>query len=180
MTKRKKLILLTLLMVFSFSLLPLASVKADEQTTVAPEKIMGVESHCDTIKQSLKRIQNSDRNTRVSIGSSFQTILNSFITPLNVRLLKNNAFDYNLNNIQNSFVETRSDFIQAYITYSQELENLLNIDCSKEPETFYKKLEEVRKKRSEVAKATEKVKSVIDKHISAVKALRDKPEANND
>lgn len=136
------------------------------------EKEDNIRGNCDSIKQSVKRVQNSDRNTRVSLGRSYQQIISDFVTPLNVRLVKNNRFDGNLNEIQKNLVSTRETFNQDYINYSQTLENLLSIDCKSNPHDFYNKLFDVRETRAKVAESTNSMNSLIRKHTDSVKMLK--------
>lgn len=137
------------------------------------EKIENVRTNCSDIKDTLKRVQNSDRNTRVSLGRTYQQILSDFITPMNVRLVKNNRFDYNLNNIQNDFVSAREEFNRRYISYGQTLETVLAIDCKSNPEDFYGKLIEVRNARKNVADSVAEIEAIIDKHTAAVTELKE-------
>ena len=139
---------------------------------VVEEKEVNIRGNCDSIKQSIKRVQNSDRNTRVSLGRSYQQIISDFVTPLNVRLVKNNRFDANLNEIQKDLVSTRESFNQNYVNYSQALENLLAIDCKNNPNDFYAKLITVRESRAKVAESTKEMNELIKKHADSVKSLR--------
>lgn len=44
--------------------------------------------NCSSIKSSLKKLQVSDAKIRSLLGANYQTILNSYITPFNLRLVK--------------------------------------------------------------------------------------------
>ena len=169
MTGKKIIIFgaLVLTLGFSFTNLTFAEDKIDS------EKLENIEMDCQSIKQTLKRVQNIDRNTRISIGRSYQTILTDFITPLNVRLVKNNKSISELTSIQNRFVDARETFNRDYISYSQEFENLLNIDCKNEPEKFYNQLEKTREKRTSVADSARKVRAIISEHLTEVEKFKD-------
>ena len=171
MTRRKS-VLFILPLIFSILLVPASATSALE--FISPtEKVENVRTNCSDIKDTLKRVQNSDRNTRVSLGRTYQQILSDFITPMNVRLVKNNRFDYNLNEIQNSFVSARDSFNRNYIYYGQTLESLLAIDCKSNPEEFYGKLIEVRNARKSVADSVAEIEKIIDKHTTAVADLKE-------
>lgn len=175
--QRKKLFIFGLIVILSLSFIPLTT-SAD--SIVSNEKIENIEADCDSIKTTLKRIQNADRNTRVSIGRSFQSILTDFITPLNVRLVKNNAFNSELADIQNNYANAREDFNRDYISYSQEFETLLSINCKEEPEHFYDQLEKTREKRNVVSESVKRLQSIVDEHVKAVETLRDNLKGNNE
>lgn len=170
--QKKKIILPLLSLILMFSFLTVTHTFAND-SILSNDQAENLKANCSSIKNSLKQIQNSDRNTRISIGYTYQTILADFITPLNVRLIKNNSSDPNLSQIQNQFVTLREDFNHKYIEYSQELESLLNIDCSNEPVAFYHRLESTRNKRSEIITLAEDINKAIDQHQSSVNSLKD-------
>ena len=173
MTGKKIIIFGVLISLVGFS--SLSPVFAE--TNIDSEKLENIEMDCQSIKQTLKRVQNIDKNTRISIGRSYQTILTNFITPLNVRIVKNNSSNAELTNIQSRFVEARETFNRNYIAYSQEFENLLGIDCKNEPRAFYDQLEKTREKRAEVAASTKKVREIINEHKAEVEKLKNTFEA---
>ena len=168
MTGKKIIIFGALISLLSFSFFGTAF--ADNE--IAPEKLENIEMDCQSIKQTLKRIQNIDKNTRISIGRSYQNVLGDFITPLNIRLVKNNISNSELSSIQSRFAEARDNFNRNYISYSQEFESLLNIDCKNEPKAFYDQLTKTREKRTEVAASAKKVREIIDEHINEVNKLK--------
>lgn len=100
-----------------FSFLTVTHTFAND-SILSNDQAENLKANCSSIKNSLKQIQNSDRNTRISIGYTYQTILADFITPLNVRLIKNNSSDPSLSQIQNQFVALREDFNHKYIEHS--------------------------------------------------------------
>ena len=160
--KRSFLILLTTLIVFSLVPKPVFAEEISEQ------KLSNIETNCASIKESLKRTQNADKNTRISLGRTYQTLLSDFITPLNVRLVKNNRFDAKLADTQTVFSADREEFNQTYITYSQEFENLLSIDCKAEPKKFYEQLQKTRKARNEASTSAIVLANDVVDHTKAV------------
>ena len=158
--QKQKIILPLLSLILMFSFLTVAHTFAND-SILSNDQAENLKTNCSSIKNSLKQIQNSDRNTRISIGYTYQTILADFITPLNVRLIKNNSSDPNLSQIQNQFVALREDF------------NHKNIDCSNEPIAFYHRLESTRNKRSEIITLAEDLNKIIDQHQSSVNSLKD-------
>ena len=76
--------------------------------------------NCSSIKSSLKKLQVSDAKIRSLLGANYQTILNSYITPFNLRLVKNNQNLGDLSDLQSSFVLQKNDFSSLYIAYSQQ------------------------------------------------------------
>lgn len=168
MTGKKIIIfgMLVLTLGFSFQNFTFAN------SEISSEKLENIEMDCQSIKQTLKRVQNMDKNTRISFGRSYQTILTNFITPLNVRIVKNNMTNSNLATIQEDFANAREDFNHSYISYSQEFETLLNTDCKAEPENFYNQLVKTREKRAEVAKSIKKIREIITEHTNEVEKFK--------
>ena len=123
-----------------------------------------ISMNCSSIKSSLKKLQVSDTKIRSLLGANYQTILNSYITPFNLRLVKNNQNLGDLSDLQSSFVLQKNDFNSLYIIYSQQFENLLSVDCQKNPDDFYNQLLTTRESRKELNQNTaEKYLSEINK-----------------
>lgn len=166
--RKSQLIILSLI----FSTSSCLPAYADEPV-LSEEKIDNIKTNCRDIKQTLKTVQNSDRNTRVSLGQSYQLVIADYIMPLNIRLVKNNIANSELANIQSRFVSAREDFNHKYITYSQELEGLMNTDCYADPIGFYHKLDNTRNARASVAESVGIINSIIDDQEKNVLLLRD-------
>lgn len=139
---------------------------------VTSEQSAAVVSHCDTIREDLKRIQKEDARVRVYMGGYYEAILTKFITPLNVRLVENNLSSAGLVENQNSFVDTRALFVSDFVSYQQGLEELVGMDCKEKPGEFYKELQIVRQKRKIVSQDVLKMRSLISEHIKLVNNLK--------
>ena len=105
----KKIISFLIITFFSVAFFQITTSHADSNAP-SNEQIENIKTNCSSIKHSLKQVQNSDRNTRVAIGYSYQTILADFMTPLNVRLIKNNLIRPELSEIQNRFTSLCEEF----------------------------------------------------------------------
>ncbi len=141
---------------------------------ISEEQKTAIVSRCDTIKEDLKIVQHSDSRARVYLGRYYETILNKFITPLNVRLVENNLFNSDLMNNQNVFTDKRAEFMEDFISYQKTLDELVAVDCKNEPEKFYETLMSARKKRKTVAEDVKKLNSLANKQIGLVKILKGK------
>lgn len=129
---------------------------------------------CDVIRDNLRKVQKEDAKARVYLGGYYDAILTKFITPLNVRLVENNLSSAGLVENQNDFAETKTLFANDFVKYQQELEELVGMDCEKEPEKFYDKLVIVRQKRKIMAQDVLKMRSLISEHIKLVTDLEGK------
>ena len=123
---------------------------------------------CSSIKSGLKKLQVSDAKIRSLLGANYQTILNSYITPFNLRLVKNNQNLGDLSDLQSNFVLQKNDFNSLYIAYSQQFENLLSIDCQKNPDDFYNQLITTRESRKELNEKVEDLTKTVEKYLTEI------------
>lgn len=145
--------------------------------TVSHRKLSDIEqgnisTNCSSIQSNLKKLQKTDSKTRVTLGASYQNLLSHFITPLNIRLVKNNLPDPLLTKNQSELISFRNDFASLFITYSQRLESLIGLDCKSNPDVFYIELENVRFLRSKLEESTQKINATISTHLKTVEQLR--------
>lgn len=151
-------------------LFPCQAVSAAELTE---EQEGAISQNCKSIKQSLKNLQKTDSRTRVYLGSIYQTVLTNFITPLNLRFVRNNIPDNALVDDQSDITSARDNFAHDFVTYSQNLEELIAIDCQNHPADFYSKLEATREKRLAVSEDVKILKQLISDHIDTVMKIKE-------
>lgn len=151
---------------------PFLSVKALEDDSSSKTKFANISQNCSSIKQSLASLERSDSRTRTYLGSAYEAISTSFITPLNLRLVKNNQTDTNLFGVQADFSEQQANFRSEYTSYMRELESLIAIDCQAHPDDFYRQLTETRRHREALHSTTVELSKLIKEQYSAVEALR--------
>ncbi len=145
----------------------------DKQPTALTSKQSDtIIQNCSNIKQSLTQLQRVDSRTRTYLGSTYEAIAGRFITPLNLRMVKNGLPSVELFRIQNEFTAQQTDFRNRYIDYMRELESLIGIDCTHVPQEFYDKLEIVRTKREQLQQVTKEISNLADQQYQAVEDLR--------
>lgn len=132
-----------------------------------------ISERCDTIRETLKSLQHSDSYSRVYLESEYSEIFNNYMVPLNTRLQNNGVLHKELTENQEDFVEMRAKFKTDFITYSKQLENLVNIDCKNKPDDFYDQLEYVRISRDETNNDVMNMSGIISKHQEIVKNIRE-------
>ena len=132
-----------------------------------------VSQNCASIKVRLQRIQKDDARNRVHLGAQYESIASKLMLNLNLRLVKNNLASADIAGQQTTFVSEQKRFKDDYIGYSQELENLLKIDCKAEPKKFYYQLEIVRAKREDIDLSMKRLREIITKHRAAVVTLKE-------
>lgn len=131
-------------------------------------------NNCDNVKDQLVTLQHSDAKARVYLGRYYETILNKFIVPLNLRLVENNTSDTALIENQSNFSNARGKFVEDFIDYQKNLEELVAMDCKTEPGKFYEKLDTVRAKRTVANKDVLKLRELAGKQVELVKVLMEK------
>lgn len=157
-----------------FALLACFGVQSCAVWAISVDQSTAIVEHCDTIKEDLKKVQKEDARTRVYLGEYYETILTKFITPLNVRLVENNLSSADLVENQNKFAAAKTVFANDFISYQKNLEELVGMDCEKEPEEFYNKLVVVRQKRKTMTQDVLKMRSLISEHMRLVEGLKGK------
>ncbi len=130
--------------------------------------------HCVAIRVDLNALLHSNATMWGNLMKHYNKILDKYITPLNVRLVENTLSNDSLVNNQNSFAKTKATFTIDYVEYQKALDSLISVDCKKEPERFYRKLEVVREKRKPVAEDVAKMKKLMETQYSLVNGLREK------
>ncbi len=141
---------------------------------ISETKEEAIETHCDTIKSSLRTLQKTDARVRVYLGGYYETILSKFVTQFNIRLVENNLSTASLIENQNNIAEAKSVFASDFVKYQQMLEELVAINCKTEPEAFYEKLDVVRQKRKIMKQDVLKMRELISEHIRLVNRVMGK------
>lgn len=177
-TKRISLSLIVLAVSLLIPALPVFAaeeppVPDKEQTkpTLTEEKSQAIMQNCSNIKQSLTQLQRADSRTRTYLGSAYESISGRFITPLNLRMVKNGTPSTELFRIQNDFTARQNDFRNTYVGYMRELESLIAVDCSTHPQEFYDKLNTVRTEREKLHQITQQISQLVDEQYKTVEEI---------
>lgn len=160
--------------VVALIVLCLTSVFVASPSVIALEQAQedAIIQNCNNIKQSLIKLQHSDSRTRTYLGSAYEAVSGRFITPLNLRLVKNGLPSTELFKIQNDFTAAQTDFRTKYVEYMRELEGLIATECANHPKEFYDKLETTRKRREELRQTTKQISELVDQHYKTVEELK--------
>lgn len=132
------------------------------------KKGTAIVDNCNAIKEDLKSVQKNDSKARLYLGGRYETLLNKYVKALNVKLVKNNDSNINLLENQNQLVQAKSQFVDDFIAYQKELEDLIAMDCKNSPKNFYEKLETVRSVRAKVRADVANTNAFLGQHIHIV------------
>lgn len=134
------------------------------------EQAAAISQNCSAMQQSLRQLQKVDSRTRTYLGTTYESILNKFIIPLNLRLVKNNL-PTNVQ-LQADFIAGQNQFKSAYTDYMRELEGLIATECRSHPDEFYDKLEAVRERRATLKSSVDRLSSLASDQYQSVLELR--------
>lgn len=152
---------------------PALAEPASPAQSLAPARLAQISENCTSIKQSLTQLQRADSRTRSYLGSSYETVATKFLSPLSLRLTKNNYSAPDIMNIQSEFSIAQSIFRSQYTSYMRDLENLLSTDCQAHPEEFSNRLDAARESRASLHQTTLRLNQLITEQITAVRALQE-------
>ena len=140
---------------------------------IEEQRLAAISQNCSSIKQALSQLQRADSRTRTYLGAAYETISTKFITPLNLRLTRNNHEAERLFSIQADFSAEQERFRTSYTDYMRELEGLIATDCSAHPQEFYDHLETTRNKRAALKLTTTKLSELANAQYEAVLELEE-------
>lgn len=148
-------------------------VSSSADSALDPERLAHISANCSSIQQSLKQLQRADSRTRTYLGSSYETIASSFISPINLRLVRNNRPAPTLMNIQSDFSIAQTAFRNQYTNYMRDLETLIATDCQAHPEEFSARLTDARNSRAQLHASTLQLSQLISQQETAVRQLQE-------
>lgn len=147
------------------SILMPATVMAAEYTE---KKGVAIIDNCSSIKEDLKNVQKSDAKARLYLGGRYETLLTKYVKALNIKLVENNNSNLALLENQNQLVQAKLQFMDDFITYQKDLEELIAMDCKTAPENFYQKLEVVRSGRAKMRSDVANMNAFLGQHARIV------------
>lgn len=135
-------------------------------TTLTPEIVNRIRSRCIENQGTLNRLHKTDAFIRTDRGTIYRTISDKLMVPLNRRLAANQLDAGKLLTITSSYKAEYDVFYRAYIDYDNALSEVLDIDCDREPVTFYNALVDARQKRVKVSESIARLKNHIREYGS--------------
>ncbi len=165
---QKSLIIFAAALAFASFVYP-ATVFAEEEQM----QLDLISQNCSSIKNQLRQLQKNDAKNRVQLGSYYEIISSKMMQNLNLRLVKNNIAVGDLSTQQSDFSTQQESFKKNFIKYSQELENLIAIDCKEHSQDFLTQLTKTRKARTKVSKNIQKMKEILKNHEKSLGELHE-------
>lgn len=138
-----------ILLVFLVALLPFPVHAIDPDDMTDDDRAL-VSNTCKSAQRIMQRVQYVDPVARVNRGTTYGTI-SKLMTSLSARAAYNAYSIPQLGIETDTIQDLRVQFAKDYTDYEIALRNSIGEDCAKDPEGFYKRLVDVRTKRSIVA-----------------------------
>ena len=149
------------------------SVQAIDSMSLTEDEVLMIARSCHDAQRSLQRIQYVDPVTRVSRGNATTNIV-KLMSALNARAANNTYNIPALVTATNNVQRLRQNFADDYTSYEIGLREVVTMDCANDPIGFYKKLSEVRNKRTTLsvrAREIDQQLEVFGQHISDLNNL---------
>ncbi len=142
-------------------LMSISRVHADSHTPLSGSHKQQIISNCTSVKSSLNQLHRSDASLRVNRGQMYEVVGTKLMARLNGRLVANRLDASTLVSTAARYDTALLNFRDTYKRYEEQLSTLLRVDCTKQPETFYRALLDVRAKRTEVHKSVTNLNSIM-------------------
>ena len=160
-------IMLFLAAVVSFAPLSASAIDPENMT---PEDYTLVERNCKEAQRSMQRIKYVDPIYRVNRGVAYSTI-SKLMTAMTNRAAFN-AFQLpQLSQDTTAVQDLRSQFANDYTDYEIALSDAISYNCRSNPQEFYRKVVDVRTKRSIVALRVREIERRLDAFSAATVEL---------
>ena len=152
---------LTLVALLGMAALVQSHASAMQPNTGATQSAL-VKSRCADIKASLNRLEANDKLLRHNIGSTFLTVTNKLMTPLNQRIATSQLDGSKMLGVTARYTKAykgrpEGDFYTAYLDYENSLLAAIAVDCTKQPTVFIDALDKARQNRLKLREATERL-----------------------
>lgn len=105
-----------------------------------------IHTNCPAAQVVLNGLEKSDAALRINRGRVYNDVANLFYA-MNSRLSTNKMSSPKLAEITTNFAKSLEKFRNGYNEYDDDLNDLIHMDCRKQPLEFYSKLETFRDKR---------------------------------
>lgn len=177
MKKRFIPILISLLLGSAISQ-PLSAVSTD--SVISDAQITAIRTHCSELQATLNRVRQADTLLRYDRGQLYRTIADKLMVPLNQRIASNQLDGSKLVATTAEFNLTYQEFFEAYRVYDIALNLATDVDCTRQPTTFFDRLMEARDKRETLHEASKELTKLAKQYRQEFTEFRDSQSADRD
>jgi hypothetical protein len=119
----------------------------------------------------LNQLLASDALLRVNRGQVYEAMASKLMDAFNDRLSGNQLDNKAMTTVTGNYRSELNDFRTDYILYEQKLATALRIDCTSQPNSFFRTLEEARQLRKDVHSDVTELHRLIDDYRSSVSSF---------
>ena len=138
---------------------------------LSQSQIDAVQTSCQSIHSNLQRLQQSDRLLRGNLGQNYDAIALHLMAPLNSRIALNGLNGVDLTQTTVDFNTAFTTFRNDYMTYDDDLQAALAVDCNKSPVEQYSAIQTAKQSRKTVADDATKLNNLLTSYQSEVKTF---------
>lgn len=149
-----------ILFLLLLSLIPIKAGAIDPENMTAQEYTV-VERNCKSAQQILQRIQYVDPVARVNRGTAYHNI-SKLMSSMTSRTAFNTYILPQMSVETEAIQDLRTQFAKDYTDYEIALRDLINYNCTDNPQEFYTRLVDVRAKRSIVTLRVKEIDRRLD------------------
>lgn len=154
------------------AVMTVVTVPVSAQNALSDEQRSRVKANCLSIKNTLTQLRASDALLRINRGQVYESLGTKLMARFNARL-GGNAFDVRgLTSIAKSYDERLTAFRTDYDNYARQMESVLKIDCTKDPDAFHYAVLNARSKRQILYDDVVKLHALISDYQSSVNDFR--------
>lgn len=139
--------------------------KAEDLT---PTQAQRVKANCVSIKNTLEQLHATDALLRVNRGQVYESVASKLMDKFNDRLGSNQLDNKAMTTVTTNYRTALATFRTDYIAYEQKLSAAIRIDCTTQPNTFHKTVEEARKLRGTVHSDVQKLHRLMNDYHTSV------------
>lgn len=159
---------------------PGSAAHAVEDDVITDAQITAIRTHCTDIQGTLNRLKQTDTLLRYNRGQLYRTIADKLMSQLNQRIASNQLDGSELVATTATYNKEYQIFFDAYKNYDVGLSQLLAIDCSKQPTSFYDKLRDVRQKRIALHTSSKKMIELAGQYKKQFDTFRARQQVNGE
>jgi hypothetical protein len=144
----------------------------DSSETMTDDHIARIKSNCQAALGTLGRIHANDAPVYINRNQTYFSIGDKLMARLNGRLALNRFDSSDLVKTASDYNVALTRFRTAYKQYDDTMSDVLHIDCTREPVSFYDKVNDARELRGEVNGAVQQLKALIDQYQQDVQTFK--------
>lgn len=138
-----------------------------QNTPMTEAHIARIKENCVDAQATLTQLHTSDALLRVNRGRVYEAVATKLMVPLNSRIAANQLDGTSLVAIFGTYEKELIEFRTRYQAYEQSMSDMLRINCTNQPVSFYDKVNETHAKRQLVHESVVELHGAINDYKAA-------------